>query len=132
MQGVPWRVHLMAGEGVLGCVAFGNQRAIELLDGDTVRGEHRALIGSPIGHDGRALLAQPDGHAAWVWILQHALEREEAAAGNDRGPDLLAAIPAIHAAVRVKNSGEQFVHPASPSDFRLSIRSRWLLQPRRV
>jgi hypothetical protein len=43
-----------------------NHRAIEILDGDPLRREHGALVGSPIGKDGRALLVQPRGHAARV------------------------------------------------------------------
>jgi hypothetical protein len=49
-------VHLVAGKRVLRRAALDNQGAIELLDGDPVRREHRTLIGSPIGHDRRAFL----------------------------------------------------------------------------
>ena len=93
--------HLMAGEGVSARSA--RQPACRRASRcDPIRREHRALIGSSIGHYGRSFLVQPDRHAARVWILQHALERKKAAAGHDRGPDLLVAIPAIDAAMRVK------------------------------
>jgi hypothetical protein len=39
----------MSGERILRRVALGNKDAIELLDGDPIRSEDRALIGSPEG-----------------------------------------------------------------------------------
>ena len=96
----------MTGEGVPWREALGNQRAVELLDGDPVGREHRALIGSTIWRDGRALLVQPHGHAARVGVLQHALEREKAAAGDDRGLDLVVPLPAIQAAMRIEDLAE--------------------------
>ena len=110
----------MAGKRVPGRVALSNQRAIEPLDCDSLWREHRALIGGPIGQDRRAFVVQPHGYAARVRILQHALERKEAAAAHDRGLDLFVPIPAIHASVRFNNPGKQFIHEVSPSGLKVS------------
>src|ERR1700730_6891602 len=121
MQRVPRWMHLMASKRVPGRVALSNQRSIELLDSDPLWREHCALIGSAIGQDRRAFLVQPYSHAARIRILQDALEWKEAATAHNRGVDLFVPIPAIHAPMRVKNPGKQFVHPLSPSK-RLRVR----------
>jgi len=59
---------------------------------------------APDGHCGR--FVQPHRHAARVGVLQHALEREETDAGDDRGLDLAVPLPAIHAAIRIEDLAE--------------------------
>ena len=51
MQRVPRRGHLVAGKRISRRAALGDQRAVELFDGDPVRCEHRTLIRRAIGHD---------------------------------------------------------------------------------
>jgi hypothetical protein len=50
--------------------------------------------------------------------LRHSLQAKKATATNNGGPDLFETVPAIHAAVRVDNLGEQFIHHLSPSELR--------------
>jgi hypothetical protein len=71
---------------------------------------------------------QPHGHTARVCILQHALEREEATAADNRSVDFFIPVPTIHAGVRVKDCGKQVVHPVSSSALGGGFRSHWPLQ----
>src|SRR5262252_2565907 len=91
-------------------MALGDKRAVELLNSNPLGREHRALIGSAVGEDRRAFLVQPYRHASRAWILYHSLERKETAAADNRRLDLLIALPATHATMRVKNFSKQFVH----------------------
>jgi hypothetical protein len=103
MQSVPGRVHLVSSKRIPGCVPLGDNSAIEFLDGDPVRCEHRALIGSSIGRDGRPLLVQPHSHAAWICVLQNALQRKQAAAADNGGLNLVVSAPTDQTAVGVEN-----------------------------
>src|SRR5262249_48869714 len=123
MERVPRRAHLMTGKRVSGSATRGDQRAIELLDGDPGRREHRALIGSAVGPDRRPLLVQPHGHAARAGILPHSLEREKASAAHDRSLHLLVSVPTLHASVSVDDPGKKLVHRAQ-ADF-IAARTFW-------
>jgi hypothetical protein len=103
MQAIPGRVHLVSGKRIPGHAPLGNERAVELLDCDSVGREHRALIRRARRRDGRSLLVQPYGHTARICVLQHALQGKETAATDNRGLNLVAAAPALQAAVRVEN-----------------------------
>jgi len=110
MDRVPGRVHLMTGKRIPGRASFRYDRTVELLDGDPVRREHRALIGCPIRLDRRALLVQPHGHPAWRTILHQSFEREKATAGDDRSLYLRLGLPAFHATMRLDDFGKEMVH----------------------
>jgi len=69
-----------------------------------------ALIRGSKGKNRRALLVQPGRHTTRRRILRNPLEAEEAATADDRRVDLRISIPAIDTAMRIKNSGKQFVH----------------------
>src|SRR5215471_10285347 len=56
MKRVPRRVHLVAGKRVFGDWALRNNRAVELLDGNSLWRKHRALIRSAERKNGRAFL----------------------------------------------------------------------------
>ena len=56
---LPRGAHLVAGKRIPRCETLGKQRPIELLNGNPVWRENRALIGSPIGRDRRAVLVEP-------------------------------------------------------------------------
>src|SRR5262249_15461844 len=81
-----------------------------ILAGDPVGREHRTLISRAIRRDGRSLLVQPYGHAAWICVLQDALQGEEAAATDDRGLNLVVAAPALQTTMRVEDLRQQFVY----------------------
>ena len=70
MQLVPRSLHLMAGEGVRRREALRDDRAVDLLDGDPIRCEHRALVGGPVGHtDERCSCSQTvirRGSGSWI------------------------------------------------------------------
>src|SRR5215467_85590 len=110
MQRVPGRVHLVSGKRIPGHAPLGNDRAVELLDGDPVGGEHGALIRRAIRRDGRSLFVQPYGHAARICVLQDALQGKEAAATDNGGLNLVVATPALQTAVRIENFRQQLVH----------------------
>src|SRR5262245_30496055 len=110
MQRVPGRVHLVPGKRVPGRKPLRDYGSVELLDGDPVGGEHRALIRRAIRRDGRSLLVQPHGHAARICILQNALQGKEAAATDNSGLNLVVTTPAFQTAVRVENFRQQLVH----------------------
>src|SRR5262245_14459543 len=110
MQRVPGRVHLVPGKRVPGRKPLRDYGSVELLDGDPVGGEHRALIRRAIRRDGRSLLVQPHGHAARICILQNALQGKEAAATDNSGLNLVVTTPAFQTAMRVENFREEFVH----------------------
>src|SRR5215467_5735754 len=126
MEWVPRRAHLVTGKGVLGRMAFGNHCAIELLNRDPLRGEHRSLIWSPIRQNRRAFLMQPHGHASWRRVLQDSFESKKAAASHNRGFDFLKLIPALDAAVSVENVCKQLVHQIP---FSLTSRAAFFSQP---
>jgi len=106
MQRIPGRVQLVSGKRFPGCVPFGDSSTIEFLDGDPIRCEHRALIGSSIGRDGRPLLMQPHSHAARICVLQNALQRKQAAAADNGGLNRVVSAPAVQPAVGVENLGQ--------------------------
>jgi len=103
---IPGRVHLVASKRVSGNFSLRNNRPVELLDGNSLWGEHCALIGCPEGKDRRALLVQPDRHSTRSGILRNALEVKETAATHDRSLDLLISIPKIHTAMCINDPGE--------------------------
>ena len=92
----------MSSKRIPGGVPLGDNRAIEFFDGNPVRCEHRTLIRSSIWRDGRPLPVQPHSHAAWICVLQNALQSEQAAAADDGGLNLVASAPMLQAAVGVE------------------------------
>src|SRR5215469_13259781 len=98
-------------------MSLGDYCAIQLLDGDAIRSEHRSLIGSSKWQNGRAFLVQPHRHAPGRRVLQHPFESKKAAAGHNRCFDFLVVIPAVQAAVSFEDVRKQLVHQirASPS-----------------
>src|SRR5262245_65827769 len=88
MERVPWRAHLVAGEGVPWRIALGDQCAVQFLNGDPLRREHRALIRGPIRTYRRAFLVQPHRHASRARILYDSFKRKESAAADNRRLDL--------------------------------------------
>src|SRR5215470_17506248 len=118
MKRVPGRVHLVAGECVLGCIALGDHCAIELFYCESLWCKHSALIGSSIRKNRRTFFVQPDSHAAWSRILRNPLELKETAAANDRGFDFVIVIPAVHTTMSIQNLCKQSVHDISPLPYR--------------
>ncbi|MEJ0041862.1 MAG: hypothetical protein WDM81_06475 [Rhizomicrobium sp.] len=104
----------MAGERILGRAALRHDPAIELLDRDSPRREHRALVGGAIGQDRGPFLVQPHRHPSRGRVLQQTFQGEEAAAGDDARLDFLVTPPAIHSAMRVDDLGQKCAHPGPP------------------
>src|SRR5215813_10406756 len=118
MKRVPGRVHLVASERVLRCIALGDHRAIELFYRESLWSKHSALIGGSKRKDRRTFLVQPYSHAAWSRILRDSFELKETAAANDRGFDFVIFIPAVQTTVSIQNLRKQSVHDISPLPYR--------------
>src|SRR6187200_1458680 len=109
MQFIPRRTHLVTRERILRRMTLRNNSAIELLDRDSLWGEHGALVQCTVGRNGGLLLMKPDRHPTWCRILRCTFEAKEAAAAYDCCFNFLIAIPTIHTSVGLNDSSEKFI-----------------------
>ena len=126
MQPTPGRVHLVSGKRISRHAPLGNDHPVKFLDCNSVRREHGALIGRPVG--GRLTTAR------------HATEQscgadsgpakcpsgETSRPANDRGLNPVVVLPTFQAAMRFKNFREQLVHRFLSNSLQVHRRRRWV------
>src|SRR5215831_5528706 len=109
MQFIPRRTHLVARERILRRTTLRNNSAVELLDRDSFWGGHCALVRRTVGRNRGSLLMKPGRHPTWRRILRCTFEVKEAAAAYDCCFNFLVALPTIHAAVSLNDSGKKII-----------------------